>query len=71
MVWFDGLADSWFLLSVVIGSVLTAMSFVVLSTDGLGRSVVDGLGRSVVGGLGRSVLVGFFGQIWHCLVLYC
>ena len=55
VVWFGGLAGAWLLLSAVIGSVLTAISFVVIFVDGFGRSAVDGLGRHVVDGLGRSV----------------
>ena len=43
VVLWSGVMGDWFLLSVINGSVLIAMSLMVLPTDGLGRSVVDGL----------------------------
>ena len=42
MVWFNDLVSASL---VIIGTVLNAMSFVVVFADGLGRCAVDGLGR--------------------------
>ena len=76
MAQFDDLAGAWF---VVIGSALTAMSFVVMFADGLGRHAVDGFGRSVfLVNLAMFVFVVLaflllvdvlMTEMWDCLVM--